>query len=254
MNLKTLASWTAGVCLAVANTPGPVQAQVLSGGAPSWNAAMTRLFGDLKGFSAKAEMRVTDPAGRPSISVPMNFAMLDDKVRLDIDMTQLKGPQVQSDQVALLKQMAMDRVACIVMPDKRARHIIFPALAAYVEMPLPEDEVAALNHDFKLHKTPLGKETIDGHPCVKNRVVMGDAKGQTGEAVVWNATDLKEFPVQMQMNDKDGAVIVRYTEVHLGRPDAKQFVTPAGFIKHTDMQQLMMAVVQKQKGSQGGKK
>ncbi len=157
---------------------------------------------------------------------------------------------------ALLKQMAMDRVGCIVALDKKSMQLIFPSLAAYVESPLPEDEAAALNKELKLNKTPLGKETIDGHPCVKNRVVMTDAKGQKAEAVVWNAADLKEFPVQMQMNDKETTVVMRYKEVHLGKPDAKQFDAPAGFTRHTDMQQLMMAIAQKQnqKSGQGGKK
>jgi len=121
---------------------------------------------------------------------------------------------------------------------------------------LPEEDAAALAKDLKLQKTPLGKETIDGHPCIKNRVIMADAKGQLGEAVVWNATDMKEFPVQMQMKDKDTTVVMRYTEVRMSKPDAKQFVAPATFTKHTDMQQLMMAIAQKQnqKGNPGGKK
>ena len=235
---------------------GIAHAQMPAGGPPAWNAAMTRLFGDIKAFSAKAEMRALDKSGQPAIQMPMNFALLDNKVRLDIDMAQVKGPKAPPDQVALLKQMAMDRVACIVALDKKAMQLIFPSLAAYVETPLPEDEAAALNKDLKLHKTPLGKETIDGHPCVKNRVVMTDAKGQKAEAVVWNATDLKDFPVQMEMNDKGTTVVMRYNEVRLSKPDAKQFDAPAGFTKHADMQQLMMAIAQKQnqKGSQGGKK
>src|SRR2546427_5833581 len=235
---------------------GIAHAQMRAGGPPGWNAAMTKLFGDIKAFSAKAEMRALDKSGQPAIQMPMNFALLDNKVRMDIDMTLLKGPKAPPDQVALLKQMAMDRVACIVALDKKAMQVIFPSLAAYVETPLPEDEAAALNKDLKLHKTPLGKETIDGHPCVKNRGGMTDTKGQKAEAVVWNATDLKEFPVQMQMNDKETTVVMRYKEVHLSKPDAKQFDAPAGFTKHTDMQQLMMAIAQKQnqKSSQGGKK
>ena len=227
---------------------GIAHAQMPAGGPPGWNAAMTKLFGDIKAFSAKAEMRALDKSGQPAIQVPMNFAVL--------DVTLLKGPQAPPDQIALLKQMAMDRVACIVAPDKKAMQLIFPSLAAYVETPLPEDEAAALNKDLKLHKTPLGTETIDGHPCVKNRVVMTDAKGQKAEAVVWNATDLKGFPVQMQMNDKETTVVMRYKEVRLSKPDAKQFDAPAGFTKHADMQQLMLAIAQKQnpKTSQGGKK
>ena len=248
--------WPALAAILATGAVGIAQAQMPSGGPPGWNAAMTKLFGDIKAFSAKAEMRALDKSGQPAIQVPMNFAVLDNKVRMDFDMTLLKGPQAPPDRIALLKQMAMDRVACIVALDKKAMQIIFPSLAAYVETPLPEDEAAALNKDFKLHKTPLGKETIDGHPCVKNRVVMTDAKGQKAEAVVWNAADLKEFPVQMQMNDKETTVVMRYKEVHFSKPDAKQFDAPAGFTKHTDMQQLMMAIAQKQnqKSGQGGKK
>src|SRR5881296_450531 len=248
--------WLALAASLASGAGGIAHAQMSAGRPPGWNAAMTKLFGDVKAFSAKAEMRALDKSGQPAIQVPMNFALLDNKVRMDIDMTQVKGPQAPPDQVALLKQMAMDRVACIVALDKKAMQLIFPSLAAYVETPLPEDEAAALNKDLKLLKTPLGKETIDGHPCVKNRVVMTDAKGQRAEAVVWNATDLKDFPVQMQMNDKGSTVVMRYSEVSFSKPDAKQFDAPAGFTKHTDMQQLLMAIAQKQnqKPSPGGKK
>ena len=252
--IKTV--WPALAAILASGAAGIANAQMPGGGPPGWNAAMTKLFGDVKAFSAKAEMRALDKAGQPAIQVPMNFALLDNKVRMDIDMTQLKGPQAPPDQVALLKQMAMDRVACIVALDKKDMQLIFPSLAAYVEAPLPEDEAAALSKDLKVHKIPLGKEAIDGHPCVKNRVVMTDAKGQKTEAVVWNATDLKDFPVQMQMNEKETTVVMRYNEVRLGKPDAKQFAAPAGFTKHADMQQLMLAIAQKQnpKGSPGGKK
>jgi hypothetical protein len=248
--------WPALAAIFATGPMGIARAQMSSGGPPGWNAAMTKLFGDVKAFSAKAEMRALDKSGQPSIQMPMNFALLDNKVRMDIDMTLLRGPKAPPDQVALLKQMAMDRVACIVALDKRAMQVIFPSLAAYVETPLPEDEAAVLDKGLKLHKTPLGKETIDGHPCVMNRVVMSDVRGQVAEAVVWNATDLKDFPVQMQMNEKETTVIMRYNEIHLGKPDAKQFDAPAGYTKHADMQQLMIAIAQKQnpKGGPSGKK
>src|ERR1051325_6770965 len=106
---------------------GVVHAQMPGNGFPGWNGAMTKLFGDVKAFSAKAEMRALDKAGKPSIQVPMDFALLDNQVRMDIDMTLLKGPQAPPDQVALLKQMSMDRVACIVTPEKKAMQLIFPA-------------------------------------------------------------------------------------------------------------------------------
>jgi hypothetical protein len=82
-------------------------------------------------------------------------------------------------------------------------------------------------------------------------VLVTDDKGQKAEAIVWNATDLKEFPVQMQMNDKEATVVMRYKEIKLARPDAKQFEAPAGYSKHSDMMQLMQVAAQKMAGGAG---
>ena len=85
--LKTF--WPALAAILASGAAGIANAQMPGGGPPGWNAAMTKLFGDIKAFSAKAEMRALDKAGQPAIQVPMNFALLDNKVRMDIDMTQV---------------------------------------------------------------------------------------------------------------------------------------------------------------------
>ena len=239
--LKMIGATAAGLFVLA----GAVVAQPqMGGGAPGWNAAMTKLFGDVKAFSARADMRALDKAGKESVNMTMGFALLDEKVHLDIDLSQMKGAQMQPGTAAQLKQMGMDRMAVIVFPAKKSMYLIYPGLQAYVDMPVPNEEGLA-DKNVKINKTVLGNETIDGHPCVKNKVVLTDDKGQKAEAIVWNATDLKEFPVQMQMNDKDATVVMRYKDIQLAKPDAKQFAAPAGYGKHTDMMQLMQVAVQK---------
>jgi len=230
------------------------RAQMSVGSPPGWNAAMIRLFGDFKAFSAKAELRVLDRTGKESVSMPINFSFLDRKVRMDIDMAQMKGSQAPPEQIAAMKQMAMDRLACVVLPDTRTMQIIFPALSAYIEMPLPDEEVAALNKDFKLDRTFISKETIDGHSCAKNRVRMTDDRGQRIEFVVWNAADLKDFPLQTQMNDAGANVVIRYKNVQFARPDAKLFSAPTGYLKQRDILQLMQAAALKKGLSAPAKK
>src|SRR5438876_7641518 len=83
--LKTFRSALAAIL--ASGAAGIANAQMPTGGPPGWNAAMTKLFGDTKAFSAKAEMLALDKSGQPAIQVPMNFALLDNKVRMDIDMT-----------------------------------------------------------------------------------------------------------------------------------------------------------------------
>lgn len=75
--LKTF--WSALAAILASGVAGIAYAQMPAGGPPGWNAAMTQLFGDIKAFSAKAEMRALDKSGQPAIQVPMNFALLDNQ-------------------------------------------------------------------------------------------------------------------------------------------------------------------------------
>ena len=104
-----------------------------------------------------------------------------------------------------------------------------PASRATRSIALAKGEAEASEKGLKLEKTALGKETIDGHACVKNKVVVKSGKGPVLEAVTWNATDLKDFPLQIEMKEKDNTVRMRFTQVRFVKPDAKQFEVPANY-------------------------
>ena len=57
---------------------------------------------------------------------------------------------------------------------------------------------------------------MSGHPCVENKVVVTDAKGATNEFTVWNATDLKNFPVKIFRPGPEADVTMLLTEVTPG--------------------------------------
>jgi hypothetical protein len=230
-----------------------VRAQMPAGGPPGWNAALTRLFGDIKAFSARTDVRQLDKAGKEMATLTMDFALLDGDVRVEFDLAHIKGGQISPTAVAQMKQLGMDRTVAILQPATRTMRVIYPRLEAYVDMPLPEDAAAA-DKNFKIEKAKLGNEKIDGHACVKYKVIMTDGKGGKAEALVWNATDLKDFPIQMQMNDNESVVVMRYKQIQLARPETTQFQPPAGYKRHADVQQLMMAAAQRQMSGQGRKK
>ena len=54
-SMKTV--WPVMVAVLASGAAGIAHAQLPAGGPPGWNAAMTRLFGDIKAFSAKADMQ-----------------------------------------------------------------------------------------------------------------------------------------------------------------------------------------------------
>lgn len=250
MNKIRLASWPLLAAL-ILMTPVS-QAQMpgrMPGGGPGMNAALTKLFGDIKGFSSQVEARILDKNQKETTSLAMQFALLDNQVRTELDMSSIKGAQMPPDAVASMKQMGMDKIISIVRSDRNAMLLIYPGLKSYAEMTMPQGEGAASDEDVKIQKTALGKETIDGHPCTKNKVVITPKSGESQEAIVWNASDLKDFPIQMQMTDNDNTVVMKYKDIKMAKPDAQLFEAPAGFTRYNDMQQLMGAAMQKMMGN-----
>lgn len=218
------------------------------------NAVLTKFFGSNTAFTARSEVRILDKDRKESMSLSMKVAMLDGKMRSEVDMTQLKSAELPPDAISNLKQIGMDRVVSILRPDKKAMFLIYPGLQACVNVPLPREEAEALDKEPKMEKTELGRETIDGHPCIKNKVIVTNDKGEKHEATIWNATDLKDFPVQIQIQEKDTTIALSYKQVQFVKPDAKQFELPADYKQYADNLQLMQKAMEKLQGNPGANK
>jgi len=221
--------------------PGP--------GSPStgMSANFTRLFGPNPAFTASVEMK-TSSAERGEVTFVMNLALRDTNMRADIDMAQIKGESIPPAAIAQMKQMGMDRVINITRGDQKTIYIIYPGMKSYAKMTLPPADAAALEKEPKIEKTELGKETIDGHACVKSKVVMTTSDGKSQEFTVWAASDLKDFPVQIQTGEKGGTLVMHYTNIKFVKPDAAQFEPPADFTAYDDLQKMMMSAMQKMMG------
>jgi hypothetical protein len=229
----------------------PASAQMPGmGRTPGMNPAMTKMFGDNKNFTANAELNLQDQKQGAPMSMAMVFIMSDGKMRTELDMTQIKGGQFPPSAMASMKQMGMDKMVSISRPDKKVTYMVYPNLKAYAEMPMSEQQTAAMGKDVKIEKTSLGKETINGHPCEKNKVVLTDDQG-AHEILVWNATDLHDFPAQMQMTESGSTVLIAFKDIKLDQPNAALFETPAGLTKYDSPQQLMQTEMMKRMG--GGK-
>lgn len=205
-------------------------AQLPSTGAPGGiNTAFVKLFGTVGPFTAKVEALVLDPAQQQKVRMPMDFAALDGKVRLEINLTQVQSQDLPAGTIDKLKQAGMDRVISIFRPDKQTTFVIYPGIQSYLGMSLSKAETEASDKGLKLTKSALGKETIDGHACVKNKVVVKNDQGPVLQATTWNAADLKDFPVQIELKEKQDTVRMHFTEIRLGTADPKQFDVPAGY-------------------------
>lgn len=226
-----LAILLAGPGKTSAQVPGPGQANVLT-------AVMVRLFDTNTAFTARVEFHALDQDHKESHTVPVLYAFSDGLTRMDVDMNQVKSPEIPPAQLPALRQLGMDQTVVITRPDKQLIFSIYPKAKAYAEIAMGKDELAALKNNYKIVKEPQGKETVEGHVCEKSKVTFTGEKGEKAEATVWNAVDLKNFPIQMQMAEPD-AVTVKFKDVKLVRPDAKQFEPPAGLVKYDSAEALL---------------
>jgi hypothetical protein len=103
--------------------------------------------------------------------------------------------------------------------------------------------------DVVFEKKKVGNETIDGHLCVKyDSVYYRKSKpDEKHKAIIWEAQDLKEFPIQMEItvpaNPKypgsGGKMVMKYKDVKLGAATASMFEVPSGYKKVNSPQEVM---------------
>ena len=216
-------------------------------GGPPLGGAMSKLFGDNQAFSAGLEMQVADKSGKP-VTIPGKLSFDTGKSRFEINMADMKGGQMPPDAAAQMKSMGMDQTVSISRPDKKTAYLIYPGLQSYAEIQPSNADSAPTNSDYKVEITEIGKETVDGHPCVKNKYVVTDKNGIKHESTVWNATDLKKFPVKIQTTEQGGNVTMLFKNVSLTKPAASLFDPPADFKKYDNVQQMMQQEMMKRMG------
>jgi hypothetical protein len=204
------------------------------------NSAMIKLFGDNAAFTARAEVQVAGTNRVIWLRMPSTFYSADTKLRVDVDLAQIQSRVVRPAEIAHEKQIGMERITSVVRPDKKAIYIIYPGAQSYASMPLAAEDAQIASQ--KLEKKPLGRETIDGHACVKNFSTVKSPKGAVLlQAVTWNAADLKDFPVQIQTQENGNTTLMHFQQVSLAKPAASLFEPPGGYRQFSDPQALHTA-------------
>jgi hypothetical protein len=238
MPIKIMKQIMRAVSVAAVLAGATVWAQPGRGGPPGMSASMARLFGDNKAFTANVVTTAKGSSDSGPMSMEMKMSVLDGKTRVEMDMGKMKGEGMTAGRAAQMKH-------------KKMNYMVFPGLSAYAEMAMSDKQVADAMDNSKIEKASLGKETIDGHPCEKNKVTITSDNGEKHVVLVWNATDLRDFPVQMQIDDNGSTIVMKYTDVKFEKPDGKLFEPPAGFTKYSNMQALMQGEMMKRAGGGG---
>jgi len=205
-------------------------AQMPGGPPPDPCAALAKFFSRDAAFTASAKVISAGKKARDNQTVVMLFAVSGGNLRNEIDLTKMSGARAAD--LDGMKQMGMDKMVILKLADKQA---------SYCDMPTGKKG----NSDGKLDKTELGSDTVENHACTKSKLTFTDKDGRTAEALVWEATDMKNFPIQYQTVDEGQTTTTTFSDIKMGKPDAALFELPASYKKYDSMQQMMMGNMQR---------
>jgi hypothetical protein len=225
-----------------------VHAQPGQMGTTMFGGSMAKLFGGNSAFSADIEVHMA-AGGNQNMTMPGKLAFDSGKSRFEMSLSDATGTQMRPEMAEHLKSMGMDRTITISRPDTKTSYLIYPGLSAYAASPLQDPNATKPESSFKVETSELGKETVDGHACVKNKVVVTDDQGKAHEFTAWNATDLNKFPVKIEMNEQGHAMTMLFKNVKTSKPDAALFEPPSDYKKYESPQALMQQEMTKHMGA-----
>ncbi|HEU5396259.1 MAG TPA: hypothetical protein VFV81_03770 [Verrucomicrobiae bacterium] len=224
--------------------PGPGPA--LHG--PRFGGALDKLFGDNQAYSATMKMQTKETASGDTITMPGKLAYDSGKSRFEMNMSEVSGAKMPPGGAEQLKQMGMDTVIVIGRPDQKLSYQVYPGMQSFVQTTPPENENAGAASDAKVESTELGKETVDGHPCIKTKTTVTTKDGEKHEYTTWQATDLKKFPIKIEMNDGGAVATMMFSDVKFAKPDASLFTPPADYTKYDNQMDMMREQMMKRMG------
>ena len=121
-----------------------------------------------------------------------------------------------------------------VYPDKTRGCVVMKTdQAKAVQSPLE------LLQGTKVKRTPAGTETVEGHSCKVENVVVTRADGKTIESKVWEADDLKGVPVKIESQTEHGRLMAVYRDIVLGTLDKAIFTPPDKCTPYEKMGQVV---------------
>jgi hypothetical protein len=163
-------------------------------------------------------------------------AHLDGSTRVDFDSSKARLSGINREKVAEARSIGLDPSIMIDDVDTGLRYWICPKLGAYLETELPmSDSVSRVGSPRKVRF--LGDEVVHGHRCKKWAAVCVSPDGKDRDAVVWEAQDLRNFPIRIRFE----RVVVDFIEVKLERPSRLLFVPPSEYRRCLRSRELWVA-------------
>lgn len=163
----------------------------------------------------------------------------------------LEMPMAKMGNKSRVENAGMPGVVTISLGDAKKTIMMNINTKTYTEQAAQEQEQMPnmYDPDVVFEKKKIGTETIDGHPCVKYDAVYyrKSKPNEKHKVTLWEAQDLKEFPIQMEIavptgpkgTGSGGKMLIKYKNVKLGAATPSMFEVPSGYKKVNSPQEVM---------------
>ena len=196
---------------------------------PRLNAAVRKLLGPTHSFSAQIQAQGHDDQGRTG-GTSGRLYLHNGCTSFLFQLSNVHDSDIPPAILAQMQGLGINDVALINRPDRRMMYLVFPGLQSCVRVPYkPEATLSASPTDFKLSIVKEREEIVGGHRCQRNKVVLTDKQGEAHAATLWNAEDLRNFPVRIHYAEGGNVIDMDFFDISLAAPDSSLFEVPAGY-------------------------
>ena len=86
-------------------------------------------------------------------------------------------------------------------------------------------------------------DQIDSHPCHRINALITLTDGSTSRYVVWQADDLRHFPIRVQSASGGKPTTLNFSDIRFESPDADLFEPPDGFVRFENPVAMMNELI-----------
>ena len=203
-----------------------------------------KVFGTNLDFSANMVTDIKVPSNGNEMSMPGKIYFAGGNSRTEMNMAKMKGSKMPPHSAERMKAMGMDQMISIYRDDTKMVYMIYPGMHSYAEIKAPSAKQEAKS---QVTSSDLGKETVDGYPCIKKKYHITNFKpGKNMTMIAWTATNLKNYPIKIEMNPPgDGhnpsapTTTLHFTNINTDHPAHKLFEPPIGYHVYTNLRAMV---------------
>jgi len=187
--------------------------------------------------------------GGPAVVLLTNFpgysARLDTDIRRPYSQSVVAGPLLhrngrlvfQPEEIVSKKRAGAGMIFIWDANLKRG-WAVSEALQGYAPV-TPPVEITAVEYDAE---APFSIN-VNGHPCHQTRAKVTRADGSIASYRIWQADDLRHFPVRIQSDSGGKPMTLNFSEIRLESPGEQLFNPPDGFVKYNSPVALMNELI-----------